>query len=75
MKPRHNSKIKKTFTHAGIRCLKCKANIFSMFRHDFKYCPCGAVAVDGGFDYTRVSGNREDWEVCYTKVPVSKMKG
>ena len=30
--------------------------------HDFKFCKCGAVAVDGGHDYLRRCGNREDWE-------------
>ena len=30
--------------------------------HDFKFCKCGAVAVDGGKDYLRRCGNREDWE-------------
>ena len=31
-------------------------------RHDFKFCKCGAVAVDGGTDYLKRSGYREDWE-------------
>ena len=30
--------------------------------HDFEFCKCGAVAVDGGHDYLRRCGNREDWE-------------
>ena len=30
--------------------------------HDFKFCKCSAVAVDGGHDYLRRCGNREDWE-------------
>ena len=30
--------------------------------HDFKFCKCGAVAVDEGHDYLRRCGNREDWE-------------
>jgi hypothetical protein len=25
-----------------------------MFRHDFVWCPCKAVAVDGGQDYQRL---------------------
>lgn len=45
-----------------IRCKKCGDVIESTYRHDFKDCKCGAVAVDGGKDYLRRGGNREDWE-------------
>jgi hypothetical protein len=43
----------------GIRCLKCGDIIYSRARHDFHYCSCGAIAIDGGFDYLKISG--EDW--------------
>jgi hypothetical protein len=33
-----------------------------MSRHDFKFCKCGAVAVDGGKDYLRRVGNKDDYE-------------
>ena len=36
--------------------------IESVSDHDFEFCKCGAVAVDGGHDYLRRCGNREDWE-------------
>lgn len=45
-----------------IRCKRCGEVIESTDRHDFKFCKCGAVAVDGGTDYLKRSGNREDWE-------------
>ena len=45
-----------------IRCKKCGDVIESTHRHDFKFCKCGAVAVDGGKDYLRRCGEREDWE-------------
>ena len=45
-----------------IRCKKCGDVIVSTHRHDFKFCKCGAVAVDGGKDYLRRCGKREDWE-------------
>ena len=45
-----------------IRCKKCGNEIESTYRNDFKFCKCGAVAVDGGKDYLRRCGNREDWE-------------
>lgn len=31
--------------------------------HDFRRCECQAVFVDGGRQYTRVGGKREDWEL------------
>jgi len=43
-----------------IRCLRCNTEIESKHRHDFKYCPCGAAAVDGGLDYLKRCGNMED---------------
>lgn len=45
-----------------IKCNKCGDEIESVHRHDFKFCKCGAVAVDGGKDYLRRVGNCEDWE-------------
>ena len=45
-----------------IRCKKCGDVIESSHCHDSKFCKCGAVAVDGGKDYLRRCGNREDWE-------------
>ena len=38
-------------------CGKCGDYIFSAHRHDFKYCKCGAVAVDGGMEYLRRVGD------------------
>lgn len=43
-----------------IKCKKCGEIIESTSRHDFKFCKCGAVAVDGGKDYLRRS--KEDYE-------------
>jgi hypothetical protein len=38
----------------AIQCRKCSETIESKHRHDFKYCSCGSVAIDGGIS----SGNR-----------------
>lgn len=46
----------------AIRCKKCGDIIESETVHDFKFCSCGSCAVDGGLDYLRRCGNREDWE-------------
>ena len=39
----------------AITCPKCKTTIFSRSCHDFRSCPCGAMSIDGGFDYTKVN--------------------
>lgn len=36
-----------------IRCKKCGDIIESKTPHDFKYCKCKSVAVDGGKEYLR----------------------
>ena len=38
-----------------IRCNKCGDIIESVSDHDFEFCKCGAVAVDGGHDYLKRS--------------------
>ena len=45
-----------------VECLKCGDRPFSAHRHDFSYCECGAVAVDGGMDYLRRLGLPEDYK-------------
>ena len=45
-----------------IKCKKCGEIIESTSRHDFKFCKCVAVAVDGGKDYLRRVGNKDDYE-------------
>lgn len=45
-----------------IRCKKCNDIIESTSVHDFKFCKCGAVAVDGGCDYLRRYGDLESFE-------------
>jgi hypothetical protein len=39
-----------------IKCLKCGDIIQSMYKHDFVWCSCGNVFVDGGNDYFRFGG-------------------
>ena len=46
----------------AIRCKKCGEVIESKCVHDFKFCSCGACAVDGGHEYLRRCGELEDWE-------------
>ena len=43
-----------------IQCKKCKDIIESKYVHDFKWCVCRNIAVDGGLVYLRRVGNLED---------------
>ena len=43
-----------------IQCKKCQDIIESRFTHDFVWCKCGAVAVDGGKSYLKRSGEPDD---------------
>ena len=45
-----------------IKCNKCGDIIESKTVHDFRFCSCGSVAVDGGTNYLRRCGNKEDWK-------------
>lgn len=45
-----------------IQCKNCKDVIESTYVHDFKWCSCKSVAVDGGCEYLRRLGNKEDYE-------------
>ena len=45
----------------GIECKHCGDVIFSRARHDFCYCECNKVAIDGGKLYTRVIGDNKDY--------------
>jgi len=52
----------KQVRHA-VLCKKCKDTIESTYRHDFKYCSCGAVGIDGGIEAgNSILGNLEDME-------------
>lgn len=45
-----------------IKCKKCGDIIESTHTHDFKWCKCKSVAVDGGKDYLRRLGYPKDYE-------------
>lgn len=58
----------------GISCLKCGAAVYSDDRHDFKWCPCQSVAVDGGYDYLKIVGSFGDWLIVDREgVPVARL--
>jgi hypothetical protein len=44
------------------KCLKCGDIVESLHRHDFKWCKCKSLAVDGGNAYCRRVGNPAEVE-------------
>lgn len=44
----------------AIKCRICGDIVESKHVHDFVTCSCGACSVDGGHDYLRRCGNKED---------------
>ena len=55
--------IRYTQTSHAIQCKKCLETIESKHKHDFKYCSCKAVGIDGGISAgNRIIGNLSDIE-------------
>lgn len=54
-------------------CNKCGDRIFSRARHDFRWCSCKSIFVDGGFEYFKFGWTnledfiREEFEINNTK--------
>lgn len=48
--------------HNRARCKRCGTIVESHSQHDFRWCPCGAVAVDGGREYLRRVGDLDAME-------------
>lgn len=44
----------------AIKCTLCNDIIYSRAVHDFHCCSCESVCIDGGFDYTKISGEPEN---------------
>lgn len=45
-----------------LKCKKCGDIIQSKHRHDMVWCKCHSIAIDGGDDYFRWAGNKDDIE-------------
>ena len=43
-----------------IQCALCKDIIESKHVHDFRWCKCKSIFIDGGNEYTRVGGEPEN---------------
>ena len=49
-------------TIVAIKCKKCGDIIYSRATHDFRWCSCENIAIDGGFDYTKITGDIDNVE-------------
>jgi hypothetical protein len=43
-----------------LKCRKCEDVIESKHRHDFVWCKCKSIFVDGGNDYLRCGGDMKN---------------
>lgn len=46
----------------ALRCEGCQDVVYSVMRHDDRFCECGNVSIDGGREYTKV-GIHSDKEI------------
>ena len=53
--------IYETIIRNSIECKLCGDKIESDHVHDFKWCKCQSVAVDGGREYRRRLGNKDNY--------------
>jgi tRNA(Ile2) C34 agmatinyltransferase TiaS len=53
-------RVREVVTLNKCQCRKCGDIIESTHSHDFKWCKCGSIAVDGGKSYLRRVGDLEN---------------
>jgi hypothetical protein len=47
-----------------LKCKKCGDQLYSRHVHDFRWCSCNSVAVDGGRDYFKITFHEPtDYEI------------
>lgn len=56
----------------GVRCTLCGDTIYSRANHDFHYCSCGNLFVDGGQEGARYS--RQGWRYEKTLEPCTDVE-
>ena len=64
----------KKIQYNKIKCKKCGDIIESTSVHDFKWCSCRTVAVDGGHEYLERIGNQEEFEDLSYVMKLLKLK-
>ena len=54
------------------KCNKCGDVIESKYRHDFRFCSCKAIFVDGGNAYVRRGGKLDAFDKEFDKQNLEK---
>lgn len=57
-----------------IKCNRCQDIIESKYTHDFKWCKCNSVAVDGGQSYFKRCGYPKDYTELYELLDIPDKK-
>jgi hypothetical protein len=58
----------------AIQCNGCGHIIWSTHTHDYRRCPCGLVAIDGGFEYIRIIGTKANYRHRKLHIPNNRVK-
>ncbi len=56
----------------ALQCWDCGDTIFSRALHDFRYCTCQAIFIDGGFEYRRMGGEIDSFRNVSIEVDATK---
>jgi len=61
---------------SAIKCRECGDIVYSRARPDFRWCSCKACAIEGGFDYTKITADPKQKlpEVIEIEVKTTKNK-
>ena len=51
-----------------IKCRRCGDEIFSRCQYDMQQCSCKSCGIDGGFEYTRIIGEEENYDIRETSI-------
>lgn len=52
----------------GLKCPRCGDEIYSNTRHDFQWCTCHGIFIDGGWDYRRSGGDAHEGATVVTRI-------
>lgn len=64
MDPEKVPKISSSGAGICVKCKLCGSVIQSKHVHDMQKCSCGAIAIDGGSHYTKLTGELDNIEWC-----------
>lgn len=57
----------------ALRCLTCNTTVYSRTTHDRRHCLCQNIAIDGGFDYIKISWVDKNTFVQYPEYEIGEV--